>query len=301
MPGLRRWWTALAVMGAVVVALAGCDEGTLGADGKAAPGSRSHGRVCTGAKSPARYDHVVVVVMENKPWSSVLNGQGPWLTARKNECTTATLYQQAGSPSRPNYIALTAGATYGCEGSNADPPGGCTPPSPSVFEQVIDAGGSAKNYLGGAQSACDLTSGGTYAVKHAPWPYFADERALCAANAPAVGSSGFLDPRNLPTLAFVSPDLCDDTHDCSVAVGDAYLQKLLTPILTSPTYRSGRTAVIVTYDEYTPLPNVLMSKSVRRGTIATPVTHNLLLHTIESMLGVPWLVGTGDLRAASGL
>jgi len=288
-------------MGAVVVALAGCDEGTLGADGKAAPGSRSHGRVCTGAKSPARYDHVVVVVMENKPWSSVLNGQGPWLTARKNECTTATLYQQAGSPSRPNYIALTAGATYGCEGSNADPPGGCTPPSPSVFEQVIDAGGSAKNYLGGAQSACDLTSGGTYAVKHAPWPYFADERALCAANAPAVGSSGFLDPRNLPTLAFVSPDLCDDTHDCSVAVGDAYLQKLLTPILTSPTYRSGRTAVIVTYDEYTPLPNVLMSKSVRRGTIATPVTHNLLLHTIESMLGVPWLVGTGDLRAASGL
>ena len=54
-------------------------------------------------------------------------------------------------------------------------------------------------------------------------------------------------------------------------------------------------------DEFTPLPNVLMSKSVRRGTISTPVTHNLLLHAIESMLGLPWLVGTGDLRAASGL
>ena len=137
-----------------------------------------------------------------------------------------------------------------------------------MFKQVVDAGGTAKNYLGGAQSPCDLTSGGTYAVKHAPWPYFADERTLCAANAPAVGSSGFLDPRHLPTLAFVSPDLCDDTHDCSVAVGDAYLQKLLTPILTSATYRSGRTAVIVTYDEFTPLPNVLMAKSVRRGTVS---------------------------------
>ena len=60
--------------------------------------------------------------------------------------------------------------------------------------------------------------------------------------------------------------------------------------------------MIVTYDEYTPLPNVFMSKSVRRGTtITTTVTHNLLLHTVESMLGLPWLVGTGDLRAASGL
>jgi hypothetical protein len=303
MSGLRRWWKFWGVMCAVVVALAACGAQTFGPAAPSDPvaGSRSRGRVCTGAAAPARYDHVVVVVMENKTWSGVLDGQGPWLTARKNECTTATNYQQAGSPSRPNYIALTAGATYGCEGSNSDPPGGCTPPSPSVFKQVIDAGGTAKNYLGGAQSACDLTSGGTYAVKHAPWPYFADERALCAANAPAVGSSGFLDPKHLPTLAFVSPDLCDDTHDCSVAVGDAYLQKLLTPILTSATYRSGRTAVIVTYDEFTPLPNVLMSKSVRRGTISTPVTHNLLLHTIESMLGLPWLVGTGDLRAASGL
>src|SRR5207244_2947024 len=70
---------------------------------------------------------------------------------------------------------------------------------------------TAMNYLGGAQSACDLTSGGRYAVKHAPSPYFADERALCAAHAPAVGSSGFLDAKRLPTLPFVSPDLCDDT------------------------------------------------------------------------------------------
>ncbi|MDP9334782.1 MAG: hypothetical protein M3Q30_15950, partial [Actinomycetota bacterium] len=242
-------------------------------------------RLCKGGAAPDRYDHVVVVVMENKVWSGVLNGQGPWLTALKDECSTATNYAQAGSPSRPNYIALAAGATYGCEGSNSDPPGGCTPPSPSVFKQVIDAGGTAKNYLGGAQSACDLTSGGRYAVKHAPWPYFADERALCNANAPAVGSSGFLDPKHLPTLAFVSPDLCDDTHDCSVATGDDYLKTLLTPILASSTYRAGKTAVIVVYDEFTPLPNVLMSKSVRPGTITTPVTHNLLLHTVESMLG----------------
>ena len=118
----------------------------------------------------------------------------------------------------------------------------------------------------------------------------ADERDLCVANAPVVGSSGFLDPCFANALV-VSPDLCDDTHDCSVATGDNYLKTLLTPILASPSYRAGKTAVIVVYDEFTPLPNVLMSKSVRPGTISVPVTHNLLLHTVESMLGLPWLVG----------
>jgi hypothetical protein len=300
----RQWWTVLVLVCTMLVVFSACDRQMFRSDERErnpAAEKESRRRLCTGAAARARYDHVVIVVMENKTWSSVLNGQGPWLTARKNECASATNYQQAGSPSRPNYIALTAGATYGCEGSNSDPPGGCTPPSPSVFKQVIDAGGIAKNYLGGAQSACDLTSGGTYAVKHAPWPYFVDERALCAANSPAVGASGFLDPKDLPTLAFVSPDLCDDTHDCPVAVGDAYLQKLLTPILATASYRSGKTAVIVTYDEYTPLPNVLMSKSVRPGSITSTVSHNLILHTIESMLGLRRLVGTGDLRAVSGL
>lgn len=299
----KRWWTILIFGCAMPVVFSACNGGVFagGQQQEPATGVTSPRRSCVGAHAPSRYDHVVVVVMENKTWSDVLNGQGPWLTARKNECATATNYAQAGSPSRPNYIALTAGATYGCEGSNSDPPGGCTPPSPSVFKQVIDSGGTAKNYLGGAQSACDLTSEGTYAVKHAPWPYFADERALCLANSPAVGSSGFLDPKHLPTLAFVSPDLCDDTHDCSVAVGDAYLQRLLDPILATSSYRSGRTAVLVVYDEFTPLPNVLMAKSVRPGAITSTVTHNALLHTIQSMLGVPWLVGSGDLRTVSGL
>jgi phosphatidylinositol-3-phosphatase len=292
----RRWL----VVGALVCAMAAVSVGCSPLRGpRSEPSLPKH--LCKGAAPPERYDHIVIVVMENKRWSDVLNGQGPWLTARKNDCTTATNYAQAGSPSRPNYIALTAGATYGCEGSNSDPPGGCTPPSPSLFKQVIDSGGTAVNYLGGAQSACDLTSSGRYAVKHAPWPYFADERGLCVANAPAVGSSGFLDPKHLPTLAFVSPDLCDDTHDCSIATGDNYLKTLLEPVLASSSYRAGRTAVIVVYDEFTPLPNVLMSKSVRPGTITAPVTHNLMLHTVESMLGLPWLVGTGDLRSASGL
>ncbi len=59
--------------------------------------------------------------------------------------------------------------------------------------------------------------------------------------------------------------------------------------------------MIVVYDEYTPLPNVLMSESVHPGSTMADASDNLLFHTFESMLGVPLLVGTGDLRDASGL
>ena len=113
----RRWWMVVALVGTIAMASGGCLP---------LRGNPSHGvptseqalpkRLCKGVAAPDRYDHVVIVVMENKRWSDVLAGQGPWLTARKNECNTATNYAQAGSPSRPNYIALTAGRPTGVRG-----------------------------------------------------------------------------------------------------------------------------------------------------------------------------------------
>ena len=147
----RRLWVFVVFVVTMAMVAAGCSKTSV--DVAVPKATRGPNSLCKGTRAPARYDHVVVVVMENKKWSDVLNGQSPWLTARKNECQTATNYEQAGSPSRPNYIAMVAGSTYGCQGSNADPPGGCTPPSPSLFKQVIDAGGTAKNYLGAAQSS----------------------------------------------------------------------------------------------------------------------------------------------------
>ena len=53
----------------------------------------------------------------------------------------------------------------------------------------------------------------------------------------------------LPAFSFVTPDLCHDTHDCSVTTGDAWLQSWFAKILASPTYLAGRTVVFVVWDE----------------------------------------------------
>jgi hypothetical protein len=92
--------------------------------------------------------------------------------------------------------------------------------------------------------------------------------------------------------------LCDDTHDCSVATGDAWLAANVAPILASATYRAGKTAVFVVWDEATPMPNIVVAPSIHPGTIvAQPVDHYALLRATEEMLGLPGRLGAAATAA----
>jgi phospholipase C len=94
----------------------------------------------------------------------------------------------------------------------------------------------------------------------------------------------------LPTLSFITPNLCNDTHDCAVAVGDAWLSKWVPKILASKAYARGDTAVVITYDEDGFVPNVWVSPSVRPGARFTSASnHYAALRTIEDMLGLAHL------------
>lgn len=262
--------------------------------------------LCQGATAPAKYDHVVLVVMENKHYTDVIgNPSAPWITNLAKSCATDKAYAQAASPSRPNYLAMTAGSIFNCAGSDADPAvGNCTPTSGSVYKQVIDNGGTALAYAQGMNGNCDMTSHGNYAVKHNPWPYFSSEATLCQQFDQPMPPS--LDVNQLPTLLTLFPDQCNDMHSCSVATGDTWLSGFLQPVFNSTAYLNGSTAVIVTWDEYTNLPNVFASTSVTPAkTVTSATSHYGLLRTIEDMLGYTSFLGnaTGatSLRSAMHL
>src|ERR1700692_1349922 len=55
--------------------------------------------------------HVFVIVMENHSYSRALTGSYTAALARKY--SVATDYHAVGSPSLPNYLALTSGSTWG--------------------------------------------------------------------------------------------------------------------------------------------------------------------------------------------
>ncbi len=284
---------ALALCGAVTTA-----SGATRTQARAAVAAAPCGRTVT---APAHYQHVVIVVMENKQYSQVIGNAGaPYLTGLAHQCATATNYAANSSPSRPNYLAMTSGTIpAGCPGSDADPPS-CTTTTNNIFRQVINSGHTAKSYVESMPSNCKIASGGLYATKHNPWPYYVgtNDRTRCAKFDIPLGSStsgalvNDINAGHLPTLSYVVPNLCNDTHDCAVSVGDAWLKSVVGRILAGPNYAAGNTAVIVVYDEYTPLPNVWIAPSVKPGAVYTgAVNHYALLRTVEQTLGLGALGG----------
>jgi hypothetical protein len=251
------------------------------------------------------YDHVVWIWMENHSAGEVLGASAPTPFERSlaAQCGAGTAYRAVGSPSQPNNIGATSGTTAGIH--DDAPPSAHSLVTDNLFRQVRANGGTARSFEEAMDRNCQLDSSGRYAVKHNPQAYFADadDRAACLNDDVPLGDLttgpfvNALQAGTLPAFSFITPDLCHDTHDCGVADGDRWLEEWVPPILTSATYRSGRTAVFVVWDEPTPMPVIVVSPTTRSGTSSTVAfDHYSLLRTTEELLGLPLLS-----RAATAL
>ena len=107
-------------------------------------------------------------------------------------------------------------------------------------------------------------------------------------------------PDNLPTFALVTPNLCDDGHDCPNSKVDDWAHVHIAAILSGDDYRAGSTAVFVVWDETHPVPNLLIAPSAEPGPRGGAGSHAAALKTIEEMLGLP-VLAQGQLRTAPDL
>lgn len=244
------------------------------------------------AQPPQHWQHVVWIWMENKSFGQV--SSAPYLSRLANGCGVATNYAAVAHPSLPNYLAATSGSDWGIR-DDADPSAHPLA-QPSIFGQT-----DWRSYEESMPSNCDRTSSGLYAVKHNPAAYFTPLRAQCRKWDVPLGE---LQPARLPSFTFITPNLCNDMHDCPVGTGDAWLARWVPRILSGSDYRSGRTALFITFDEAEDRSNrvvtVVVAPSTRPGTrSAARFTHYSLLKTTEDMLGLPHLghAGASMLRA----
>ncbi|MEO7982353.1 MAG: alkaline phosphatase family protein, partial [Sporichthyaceae bacterium] len=263
---------------------------------------------------PATYDHVIWIWFENKA-PVVGSSAAPYLTSLAAQCGLATDYHGIAHPSLPNYLAATGGSTAGV--TDDGPPSAHPVAGPSLFSQVTDSGRQWRSYQESMPGTCALTDSGRYAVKHNPAAYYPGVRTDCARwdvplGAPTGGAlADALATGALPAFAFVTPDMCNDMHDCSVATGDAWLARWVPTILSSSAYAGGRTAVVVTFDEDdrtsgNRVSTVVVAPSVRSGTTSgTTFDHYSLLRTTEELLGLPPTLGkaatAASMRDAFGL
>jgi len=263
---------------------------------------------------------VVWIFMENHRYPQVIGSpDAPFETALARRCGTATRYASVGSPSLPNYVGATSGDTHGIADDAS--PSAHPVTADNLFRQVRVSGRRARSYEEAMPKPCSLDPKGVYAVKHNPAAYYtgavpggngADDRTACKADDVALGTptggalADDLDKDTLPGFSFITPDLCDDTHNCDVKTGDKWLRSWIPRLTTSAAYRSGTTAIFVAWDEYTPMPSIVISPGTPAGTVFDgAVDHYSLLRTTEELLGISDFLGKAaqatSMRTAFGL
>ncbi|MDP9344309.1 MAG: alkaline phosphatase family protein, partial [Actinomycetota bacterium] len=252
-----------------------------------ASGHPSSATPCGTAADPPAWQHVVWVVMENTGYTSIVGAPAaPYLNALAGKCGLATSFFAETHPSLPNYIAMTSGSPQGIT-DDADPSAHRLSVA-SIFSQLGADWRSPQESMPGN---CATKSSGLYAVKHNPAAYYTN--VACAAQ-----DVPLADPPDVSArFTFVTPNLCDDMHDCSVAKGDAWLAGWLPKVLDSPQYQAGTTAVFITWDEDdrsqgNHVATFVIAPSIPPGTTsATTFSHYSMLRTTEELLGLPALGG----------
>lgn len=267
-------------------------------------------QLCGLAPAGTRYAHVVWIWMENKPYSSVIgSASAPYENALAKQCGLASNYFGITHPSLPNYLAATGGSTFGVTDDNE--PSAHPIAAPSLFSQLTAAGLSWRSYDESMPGNCALTSADPYAVKHNPAAYYTNIRTTCATNdVPLEGNlTRDITAGALPSFAFITPNMCNDTHDCSISTGDTWLSTWIPAITAGPNYRAGDTLIVLTWDEGTgsrnQTPAIVIAPSVRPGTVVSArLDHYALLRGTEDLLGLGHLgaaTTAPSLAAAFGL
>jgi phosphatidylinositol-3-phosphatase len=141
-----------------------------------------------------------------------------------------------------------------------------------------------------------------YRQKHNPFIYYDDIRtnpARCANIVPFTQLAQDLEANALPNFVWITPNMCNDSHDCPASASDSWLKTWVPQILATPAGKD-RGALFITFDEG---DNAISAgTTLAGGRIATLVlsplgkpayrssiaySHYALLRTIEEAWNLP--------------
>ena len=211
------------------------------------------------------YDHVVIVVEENKDYDEIIDSpNAPYISKLKSEGANFTQIYGEEHFSQGNYFWLFSGDNHDIGFTDQPPEAGSIQAS-NLGQQLIDKGLSFKGYaesLPAIGSTVDTAGespiypgSALYARKHVPWISFANvPNGSTVATSSNLRFADFPDPSaydTLPTVAFVIPNLDNDMHNGppaeSVPAGDRWLEENLDAYYQWA--KDNNSLLIVTFDE----------------------------------------------------
>ncbi|MFE4635766.1 alkaline phosphatase family protein [Streptomyces sp. NPDC056773] len=231
------------------------------------------------------YDHVVVVVYENKQYGEIMgSANAPYINQLASGGASLTGMKALTHPSQPNYFNLFSGSTQGITGDGCYTPQSMT--APNLGQELIAAGKTFATYNEDLPSeGSTACTNGQYAQKHNPWFAFK--------NVPLnTGKTWAQFPQNnfaaLPNLSFIVPNQCNDMHSCSVNTGDTWTKNNIDAY--AQWAKANNSLLVLTWDEdnflgSNQIATVFYGANVKTGTYSTAFNHYNLLRTFEDLFG----------------
>jgi phosphatidylinositol-3-phosphatase len=245
------------------------------------------------------FDHIFIVLEENHSYSEIIgNAAAPYINGLATQYALATNYYAITHPSLPNYLALTGASTFGI--TTDCTPSTCPVNARNLVDNIEAAGKTWKGYMESMPAPCTTSDSGQYVVRHDPFVYFDDIRTnatRCSAGVvPYTALANDLTTTaTTPSYLWITPNVCDDMHDCSVSTGDTWLQNNLPTLFNSPAWTTQNSVLFITWDEDDStagnhVATLVIGPASKAGyQSGASYTHYSLVHTIEAAWGLAGL------------
>lgn len=280
------------------------------------------------AQSVPHSSHVVLVIEENRSYTTVTNVNGgvnymPWLVGEGTTYGHATNYISNTTGSLMDYLWLSSGSchssanctlppgtnNFGCTGDGCFTSTGAVWPitDNNIFKQLDSLGISWKIYSESMPSPGFMSlssSDGLYVARHNPARWY--DTIISGGTAeqdkmvPFSQFSTDLANNALPSYSIIVPNLQDDAHDNTPQMADNWLKNNVAPVLNQSYFgTNGDGLLIITFDNgdnddagqvYTAVigPNVIKGSAPN-----SEYQHQSTLATICAALGVTACPGAG--------
>ncbi len=235
-----------------------------------------------------KIDHVVIIVDENRPFSALVNNpKAHYINQLMLQGSYAANYTAV---SKNPYIALTSGSVTHIPNSCNPRTARCQTLVANITDEIEASGRTWDMYAESMPKSCDFKDTRKYTVRHNPFLFYSSISGnLKQCKKQIVSYSDLqsdMDNKLLPNYAFISPNLCNDMHNCDINAGDRWLSINVPKILSSYAFTKQNSLLIITWDEGSKLDKrvltIFLGPAAKQGYISyTPYNHYSILHTIE--------------------
>ena len=272
--------------------------------------NKAFGQVSSWPDTLPVYDHVVIVIEENKDYNEIIGSDAdPYINMLRNEGANFTQMYAEEHKSEGNYFWLISGNNENVGFADVIPK--AMLPASNLGEQLIKKGFTFKGFSEDLPEVGSMVSVKyPYARKHVPWVSFSN---LPAGNNPDSSTNLQFaqfpsDYNKLPTISIVAPNLINDMHDNpdNVKHGDAWLRAHMDSYYQWA--KSHNSLLIITFDEnedisgmmgltdpsstdkviQNRIPTIFAGAHIERGDYSEGkgITHVNILRTLEAMYGL---------------